>query len=218
MNQLTALWSLPCTVSAATPLYPFDLAYDLTPGQLAQKAELASCFLCTQLNMSAEAAAIWAKQLCAVAVVTVNDFLRLTHAQCEAQKLSPASVMRLDECLQQFAGLPENRHAALGTRGCCAWLVPLHSLTRRYGVVLLCLSRGRLRIFCDAPRHLQSRCWFAICLFSAIVLVHGLVTCRGRSRGRCRNSCWYVLSPSLQHFVHFAHLLCFICPISHGVP
>ena len=100
-------------VSAATPLYPFDLAYDLTPGQLAQKAELASCFLCTQLNMSAEAAAIWAKQLCAVAVVTVNDFLRLTHAQCEAQKLSPASVMRLDECLQQFAGLPENRHAAL---------------------------------------------------------------------------------------------------------
>ena len=103
-------------------------------------------------------------------------------------------------------------------RGCCAWLVPLHSLTHRYGVVLLCLSRGRLRIFCDAPRHLQSRCWFAICLFSAIVLVHGLVTCRGRSRGRCRNSCWYVLSPSLQHFVHFAHLLCFICPISHGVP
>ena len=142
MNQLTALWSLPCTVSAATPLYPFDLAYDLTPGQLAQKAELASCFLCTQLNMSAEAAAIWAKQLCAVAVVTVNDFLRLTHAQCEAQKLSPASVMRLDECLQQFAGLPENRHAALGT-AVPTWLlrvVGAAALAHPIGVVCFCCA------------------------------------------------------------------------------
>ena len=157
MNQLTALWSLPCTVSATTPLYPFDLAYDLTPGQLAQKAELASCFLCTQLNMSAEAAAIWAKQLCAVAVVTVNDFLRLTHAQCEAQKLSPASVMRLDECLQQFAGLPENRHAALGTRGCCAWLVPLHSLTPSvWCASAVPITRLPVRMFCDAPCHVQS--------------------------------------------------------------
>ena len=60
-------------------------------------------------------------------------------------------------------------------------------------------------------------CCFAICLISALLLVHGRVTCRGRSRGRCRSSCWYVESPSSHQLAHFVHLLCSVCRISHTV-
>ena len=127
-HSLTDLWGLLCTVSDDTPLFPAPLASDLDLNQLAQEPAMVSCFLCTQADMSPMGAAIFAKQLCAAAVVTVNDFLCLTHAECEAQKLPPAAVMRLDRCLKQFPHLPTNRHAALGTRGCCAWFVPLRSL------------------------------------------------------------------------------------------
>ena len=89
---------------------------------------MTSCFLCTQVRMEPMQAAIFAKQLCEQTIFTVGDYLGITHATINA-KLSLHCVSTLDEYLQQFAGLPENRHAALGTRGCCAWLVPLHSLT-----------------------------------------------------------------------------------------
>ena len=118
---------------------------------------MASCFLRTQAEMSAMAAAVFAKQLCATPVFTVNDFLCLTHAECEAQELPPAAVMRLDRCLQQFPHLPTNRHAALGTRGCCAWLVPLHSPTPPvWCASAVPITRLPVRMFCDAPCHVQS--------------------------------------------------------------
>ena len=63
--------------------------------------------------MSVYAAAQFAKQLYAAAVFTVGDFLRLTHEG--AQTLPYVPVNSLDECLQRFPGLPENRHAARGT-------------------------------------------------------------------------------------------------------
>ena len=127
--SLTALRGLPCTVSAATPLYPVALAYNLDLGQLAAAPAMRSCFLCTQVRMEPVQAAIFAKQLYGEAVSTVGTFLQMTHETIITKQLSLTCVRRLDKHLQRFAGLPENRHAALGTRGCCAWLVPLHSLT-----------------------------------------------------------------------------------------
>ena len=101
------------TVSAATPLYPFALAYNLDPGQLAQVSELASCFLCTQVGMEPVQAAIFAKQLYGEAVSTVGTFLQMTHETIITKQLSLTCVASLDKYLQRFAGLPENRHAAL---------------------------------------------------------------------------------------------------------
>ena len=75
---------------------------------------MTSCFLCTQVGMKSMQAAAFAKQLYTQTTFTVGDYLGLTHAIVNA-KLSLPCVCTLDEYLQQFAGLPENRHAALGT-------------------------------------------------------------------------------------------------------
>ena len=67
---------------------------------------------------------------------TVGDFLgRVNHEM--AQKLPDASVASLDECLQRFPGLSENRHAAPGT-AVPTWLLHVvwcHSLAHPTGVV-----------------------------------------------------------------------------------
>jgi len=87
-----------------------------------------------------------------------------------------------------------------------------------------CCNRTRLSLsnltdgWCADPR---SRLFGSPFLPSlTLVLVHGLVTCRGRSschsrgrrcRGRCRSSCWYDPSPSFHQLGHFVHLLCSVC-------
>ena len=67
--------------------------------------------------MSSLAVTKFAKQLDTALVYTVGDFLQLTHETCSAlgAQLSLPCVDALDESLQRFPGLPENRHAALGT-------------------------------------------------------------------------------------------------------
>ena len=78
-------------------------------------------------------------------------------------------------------------------RGCCAWLVPLHSLTPPvWCASAVPITRLPVRMFCDAPCHVQS---LLVCHVGC-ALVHGLVTCRGRCRGRCWNSWRYVPSSS----------------------
>ena len=140
--SLTALRGLPCTVSAATPLYPFALAYNLDPGQLAQVSELASCFLCTQVRMEPMQAAIFAKQLYGQAVSTVGTFLGITHEEIQKMRLPVACVGRLDKHLQQLPGLPENLHAAPGTavptRLLC--VVGAAALAHPTGVVCFCCA------------------------------------------------------------------------------
>jgi len=141
-HSLTALWGLLCTVSAATPLYPVALAYNLDPGQLAQKAELASCFLCTQVHMEPMQAAIFAKQLYGEAVSTVGTFLGITHEEIQKMPLPVACVGRLDKHLQRLPGLPENLHAAPGTavptRLLC--VVGAAALAHPTGVVCFCCA------------------------------------------------------------------------------
>ena len=49
---------------------------------------------------------------------TVGDFLQLTdetRSELGPDRLSYSCTAALDKCLQRFPGLPENRHAALGT-------------------------------------------------------------------------------------------------------
>ena len=104
---------MPCTVSVDTNLFPLGLDIGLGVDQLAETTGIKSCFLHNQAYMSVYAAAQFAKQLYAAAVFTVGDFLRLTHEG--AQTLPYVPVNSLDECLQRFPGLPENRHAARGT-------------------------------------------------------------------------------------------------------
>ena len=58
--------------------------------------------------------AVLAKQLCEQTIFTVGDYLGTDHATVNA-KLSLKCVSTLDQYLQRFAGLPENRHAAPGT-------------------------------------------------------------------------------------------------------
>ena len=140
--SLTALRGLPCTVSATTPLYPGALASNLDLGQLAQASELASCFLCTQVGMEPVQAAIFAKQLYGEAVSTVGTFLQMTHETIITKQLSLTCVRRLDKHLQRFAGLPENRHAALGT-AVPTWLlrvVGATALAHPIGVVCFCCA------------------------------------------------------------------------------
>ena len=86
-------------------------------------------------------AAAFAKQLYGEAVFTVGNFLRITHATINAT-LSLTCVDTLDEYLQQFAGLPENRHAALGT-AVPTWLlrvVGATALAHPTGVVCFCCA------------------------------------------------------------------------------
>ena len=90
--------------------------------------------------MSVYAAAQFAKQLYAAAVFTVGDFLRLTHEG--AQTLPYVPVNSLDECLQRFPGLSENRHAAPGTV-VPTWLlrvVGASALSQPSGVVWVCCA------------------------------------------------------------------------------
>ena len=100
-------------VSAATPLYPVALAYNLDLGQLAAAPAMRSCFLCTQVRMEPMKVAVFAKQLCEQTIFTVGDYLGTDHATVNAKVLSLKCVSTLDGYLKQFAGLPENRHAAL---------------------------------------------------------------------------------------------------------
>ena len=86
-------------------------------------------------------AAAFAKQLYTQTTFTVGDYLALTHAIVNA-KLSLPCVWTLDEYLQQFAGLPENRHAALGT-AVLTWLlcvVGATALAHPIGVVCFCCA------------------------------------------------------------------------------
>ena len=139
--SLTALSGLPCTVSAATPLYPVALAYNLDLGQLAQARDLTSCFLCTQVGMEPMKVAVFAKQLCPQTIFTVEDYLGTTHATINA-KLSLRCVRTLDHYLQQFAGLPENQHAVPGTV-LSTWLlrvVGATALAHSTGVVCFCCA------------------------------------------------------------------------------
>ena len=102
---------------------------------------MTSCFLCTQVRMEPMQAAIFAKQLCEQTIFTVGDYLGITHATINA-KLSLHCVSTLDEYLQQFAGLPENRHAALGTAVPTRLLrvVGAAALAHPIGVVCFCCA------------------------------------------------------------------------------
>ena len=83
--SLTALRGLPCTVSAATPLYPAALASNLGLFELAQEPGMASCFLCTQVGLEPMQAAAFAKQLYSEGVFTVGTFLGIPHATINAK-------------------------------------------------------------------------------------------------------------------------------------
>ena len=99
--------------------------------------------------MSSLAVTKFAKQLDTALVYTVGDFLQLTHETCSAlgAQLSLPCVDALDESLQRFPGLPENRHAEPGTV-VPTWLlrvVGAAALAHPTGVVWFCCAfRGRL--------------------------------------------------------------------------
>ena len=86
-------------------------------------------------------AAIFAKQLYGEAVSTVGTFLQMTHETIITKQLSLTCVASLDKYLQRFAGLPENRHAALGTA------VPTR-LLRVLGVTALAHPAGVVWFYC----------------------------------------------------------------------
>ena len=109
-------WGLPCTVSAATYLFPPDLNTDLDTTELADKPGFKSCFLRTHLDISTDSAVRFAKMLHSEAIFTVGDFLKV---ECDWKSLHRL-VTKLDRYLAQFPDLPENRHAAPGTCAGCA--------------------------------------------------------------------------------------------------
>ena len=87
-------------------------------------------------------AAAFAKQLYGEAVSTVGTFLQMTHGTIITKRLSLTCVASLDEHLRQFAGLPENRHAAPGT-AVPTWLlrvVGATALAHPTGVVCFCCA------------------------------------------------------------------------------
>ena len=102
---------------------------------------MTSCFLRIQVRMEPVQAAVFAKQLCEQTIFTVGDYLGITHATINA-KLSLHCVSTLDEYLQKFAGLPENRHAALGTAVPTRLLrvVGAAALAHPIGVVCFCCA------------------------------------------------------------------------------
>ena len=91
-------------------------------------------------------AAVFAKQLFSEGVVTVGTFLGIPHATINVkvamQVLSLTCIASLDGCLQQFAGLPENRHAAPGTAVATRLLrvVGATALAHPIGVVCFCCA------------------------------------------------------------------------------
>jgi len=103
--------------------------------------------------MTAPAAAGFAKQLHTALIYTVGDFTDATLTQLGPDRLSYSCTAALDEYLQQFPGLPENRHAALGT-AVPTWLLRVVGATAlahlRCGVVLLWPPA---RMLCDALCH-----------------------------------------------------------------
>ena len=86
--------------------------------------------------------AVFAKQLCEQTIFTVGDYLGTDHATVNAKVLSLKCVSTLDEYLQKFAGLPENRHAALGTAVPTRLLrvVGATALAHPIGVVCFCCA------------------------------------------------------------------------------
>ena len=94
--------------------------------------------------MSSLAVTKFAKQLDTALVYTVGDFLQLTHETCSAlgAQLSLPCVDALDESLQRFPGLPENRHAAPGTAVATRLLrvVGATALAHPTGVVCFCCA------------------------------------------------------------------------------
>ena len=76
---------------------------------------------------------------------TVGDFLQLTdetRSELGPDRLSYSCTAALDKCLQRFPGLPENRHAALGT-AVPTWLlrvVGATALAHPIGVVCFCCA------------------------------------------------------------------------------
>ena len=116
----TVPWGLPCTVSAGTYLFPRGLDMSLGPEELAETAGIKTCFLCTRVNMSADAAAEVARILGAQLVFTVGEFLELTLEEC-MDYLPRTVVKRLDRFFKGCPGLPE--HAAPGTLGGCEMLL-----------------------------------------------------------------------------------------------
>ena len=125
-------------VSDDPPLFPHGLDLGLDVETLADTDGIQSCFLRKEVRMSSLAAAHFAKQLKTALVYTVGDFLHLTREACAIEpKPNPFAVQILDQFLQQFAGLSENRHAAPGT-AVPTWLLHVvwcHSLAHPTGVV-----------------------------------------------------------------------------------
>ena len=108
-------WGLPCTVSAATCLYPPDLNTDLGITQLAATPGIKSCFLHAKVGFSEFAVVEFAKELKAERIFTVKDFLGANSIVACTRRL----VEILDRHLALYPDLPENKHTAPGTCAGC---------------------------------------------------------------------------------------------------